>query len=377
MSSRFKICHVISGYQRTDARIFYRQCLSLRDHGFDVCILTNDGQSNEVIEGIPIISCTSAPAGRKKELLMASHLFYDHAIAIDADAYQLHSPELLPLGVKLKRHGKAVVYDAHEDMPNHILEKEWLPPWSRPMVSRAFAFYMNRVLRRFDEVISPHSHVAHSLRERIGKGILVANFPLVKKRPNSSEDEYLARRNLFCYSGTVYSFSNQVTIAAALSELEGAQYQIAGYIDDEQREMLRNSAAGSRITYLGRLNQAELAKFYSSSIAGIVVLDYRLNLGNRLGSYAVNKIFEYMEAGLPIICTDYDLWKDIVDRYRCGICVKPGDVPGLRRAMRSIMADKKAAFQMGINGRRAVEKEFNWTSEEAKYCKMFSDLLKA
>jgi glycosyltransferase involved in cell wall biosynthesis len=308
---------------------------------------------------------------------MARRLFYSHAIAIDADAYQLHSPELLPLGVKLKRHGKVVVYDAHEDMPNHILEKEWLPPWSRHLVSRAFASYMNRVLKRFDEVISPHSHVARSLQERLGKGILVANFPLVKQRQDSSEKEYVARKNLFCYSGTVYSFSNQVTIAAALSELEDAHYQIAGYIDDEQHETLEHSAAGGRISYLGRLSQVELAKFYNRSIAGIVVLDYRLNLGNRLGSYAVNKIFEYMEAGLPIICTDYDLWKDIVDRYKCGICVKPGDVAGLRHAMRTIMADKKAAFQMGINGRHAVEKEFNWTSEEAKYCRMFSDLLKA
>jgi glycosyltransferase involved in cell wall biosynthesis len=377
MSRRFKICHVISGYHRTDARIFYRQCLSLRDHGFDVCILTNDGQPNEVIDGIPIISCTSAPAGRKKELLMARRLFYSHAIAIDADAYQLHSPELLPLGVKLKRHGKVVVYDAHEDMPNHILEKEWLPPWSRHLVSRAFALYMNRVLKRFDEVVSPHSHVVHSLQKRLGKGILIANFPLVKKRPDSSVDEYLRRKNLFCYSGTVYSYSNQSAIAAALSEIADAHYEIAGHIDDDQREMLSNSAAGSRISCLGRLSQVELAKFYDRSIAGIVVYDYKLNLGYRLGSYGTNKIFEYMEAGLPIICTDYDLWTDIVDRYKCGICVKPGDVPGLRQAMQSIMADKKAAFQMGINGRHAVEKEFNWTSEEAKYCRMFSDLLKA
>jgi len=307
---------------------------------------------------------------------MARHLFYNHAIAIDADVYQLHSPELLPLGVKLKRHGKAVVYDAHEDMPNHILEKEWLPPWSRQLVSRAFALYMNRVLTRFDEVISPHSHVVHSLQKRLGKGILIANFPLVKERQDSSVDEYLARKNLFCYSGTVYSYSNQSTIAAALSEIDDAYYEIAGYIDDEQREMLSNSAAGGRISCLGRLSQVELAKFYNRSIAGIVVYDYKLNLGYRLGSYGTNKIFEYMEAGLPIICTDYDLWKDIVDRYKCGICVKPGDVPGLRQAMHAIMADKKAAFQMGINGRQAVEKEFNWTSEEAKYCKMFSDLLK-
>ena len=377
MSAKPKVCHVISGYHRTDARIFFRQCLSLRHHGFDVCILTNDGRPNEVIDGVTIISCTDAPASRRKELLMASHLFYDHAISIDADAYQLHSPELLPLGVKLKRRGKSVVYDAHEDMPNHILEKEWLPPWSRKLVSRAFALYMNGVLKRFDQVISPHSHVVHSLQERLGKGVLIANFPLVKRRQECSEEEYRARKNLFCYSGTVYSYSNQATIAAALSELPDAHYQIAGYIDDHQREMLSNSAAGSRISCLGRLSQVELAKFYDRSIAGIVVYDYKLNLGYRLGSYGTNKIFEYMEAGLPIICTDYDLWKDIVDRYKCGICVKPGDVPGLRQAMHSIMADKKAAFQMGINGRRAVEKEFNWSSEEAKYCKMFSDILNA
>ena len=152
---------------------------------------------------------------------------------------------------------------------------------------------------------------------------------------------------------------------------------MARNIDDEQREMLRSSAAGSRINCLDRLSQVELAKFYDRSIAGIVVYDYKLNLGYRLGSYGTNKIFEYMEAGLPIICTDYDLWKDIVDRYECGICVKPGDIPGLRRAMSTIMEDRKAAFQMGINGRRAVEKEFNWNSEEAKYCKMFSDILNA
>ncbi|RPI66165.1 MAG: glycosyltransferase, partial [Geobacteraceae bacterium] len=341
MTDRVKVCHVISGYHRTDARIFYRQCQSLRKHGFEVCILTNDGHSNEVIEGIPIVSCTKTPVSRWQQLLMASRLFYDQALAIDADVYQLHSPELLPLGVKLKRRGKTIVYDAHEDMPNHILEKEWLPHWSRQLVSRAFALYMNRALRAFDQIISPHSHVVRSLQERLGKGILVANFPLIKERQEWSEDEYLARKNLFCYSGTVYSYSNQATTAAALSELEDAYYQIAGYIDDEQREMLRKSAAGSRISCLDRLSQVELAKFYNRSIAGIVVYDYKLNLGNRLGSYGTNKIFEYMEAGLPIICTDYDLWKDIVDRYKCGICVKPGDIAGLRQAMCTIMEDKK------------------------------------
>lgn len=377
MNAKYKVCHVISGYFRNDARVFYRQCLSLKNHGFDVCILTNDGNPSEILEGIEIYSCTNAPVSRWKALLLAPRLFYDRAAEIDADIYQLHSPELLPLGMKLKRHGKTVVYDAHEDMPNHILEKEWLPLWSRKLMSRGFALYMGQVFRKMDEIISPHTHVVESLKEKFGKGLLIANFPLVKKQHNFSEEEYGSRKSIFCYSGTVYTYSNQVTIADSLSEVNGALYHVAGYIDEDQRNLLLRSVAGHRITCFDRLNQTDLAKFYRDSIAGIVIYDYKLNLGNRLGSYGTNKVFEYMEAGLPIICTDYDLWKDIVDRYQCGICVKPGDREGLAQAMRVILSDKKAAYLMGRNGRRAVEEEFNWRSEELKYCALFTGLMQA
>ena len=46
-----KICHVISGYLRDDARI-NRQCQSLLKDGHEVYLLTNDGLSNEEVKGI-------------------------------------------------------------------------------------------------------------------------------------------------------------------------------------------------------------------------------------------------------------------------------------------------------------------------------------
>ena len=121
------ICHVISGYYRTDARVFQRQCKSLKNSGFKVSVLTNDGDPEEIIEGVPIYRCNKVYNSRIKTLILASHQFYEKAKIIDADVYQLHSPELLPLGMKLKGLGKKVVYDAHEHMPMHILEKEWIP----------------------------------------------------------------------------------------------------------------------------------------------------------------------------------------------------------------------------------------------------------
>ena len=39
-----------------------------------------------------------------------------------------------------------------------------------------------------------------------------------------------------------------------------------------------------------------------------------------------NKMFEYMIAGLPIICSDFSLWKEIVEKNRSGICVDPGNL---------------------------------------------------
>lgn len=370
MEPVLKVCHIISGYYRNDARVFYRQCLSLKKN-FEVYILTNDGDPNGLQEGVKVISCTRTALPRWKAILFASRYFYKQAIEIDADVYQLHSPELLPLALKLKKNRKKVIYDAHEDMPAHILEKEWLPKWLRGLVSFFFEKYSIYIYKKIDEIISPHSHVILKMRSSINKGILIPNFPLVKHKIGQTELNFISRKNIFCYSGTVYSYSNQEMICEALMYLKNASYKIAGYIEENHKIKILKNEAEEQIEFLGRLNQNDLANFYSNSIAGLVIYDYKLNLGNKVGSYATNKLFEYMEAGLPIICTDYDLWRDIVDRYKCGIYVKPGDTLSLINAMTKIMNDKKSSFEMGQNGRHAVETEFNWKFTEKDYINLY------
>jgi glycosyltransferase involved in cell wall biosynthesis len=232
------------------------------------------------------------------------------------------------------------------------------------------------VYKKLDEIISPHSHVIINLKKKINKGILIPNFPIVKPKIEQSELNYLSRNDIFCYSGTVYSYSNQEIICEALMYLKKAKYKIAGYIEENHKIKILNSEAKEQIEFVGRLNQNELANFYSNSIAGLVIYDYKLNLGNKVGSYGTNKLFEYMESGIPIICTDYDLWRDIVDRYKCGIYVKPGDTYALKNAMIKIINDKKSSFEMGQNGRHAVETEFNWKFTEKDYINLYHKISK-
>jgi glycosyltransferase involved in cell wall biosynthesis len=346
----------------------------LRRAGFAVSILTADGEPDEWVDGVQIISCVRRPVGRIRALLFATQIFLKAAISIDADIYQVHSPELLPLAEKLKKRGKKVVYDAHEDMPNHILEKDWIPRPLRSTISKLFSAYMYRTVALLDEVISPHFHVVNGFRARIQKGVVISNFPIVKDRRDGGFADYSNRIPRICYTGTAYPYSNQCNIAEAVQEVDAVEYTIAGFLDDSQLEAISSRLTSNRFTYLGRLSQAELTEFYQTCVAGVVIYDYKLNLGWRKGSYGTNKIFEYMEAGLPVICTDFELWADIVRRFDCGICVAPGEKAAIVAAIRHIVEDPRRAYEMGRRGREAVEREFNWRSEERKYNEMISDL---
>lgn len=367
-----KVCHVISGYYRNDARVFLRQCLSLQRAGYDVTIVTNDGEPAEVLQGVAITSTPAWP--RWKVLLSAARQFLPELMRVNADIYQLHSPELLPLTALLQARGKRVVYDAHEDLPRHIIEKEWVPTLLRRPLAFAAEGYLRRTLRQIDDIVTPHSHVVDHLQRTVGKAVLVANFPIVKPLPPITEAEFVARPKTICYAGTVYLHSNQEATLDALAQLPDVRYRVAGYIGDAHRAALAQRPGASQVEYLGRVDQAALRTLYTSSIAGMALIDYKLNQGGRRGSYAVNKFFEYLEAGLPVICTDYTLWREIVERYECGICVPPNSVGHIRAAIDTLVNDPALAYRMGQNGRRAVLEEFNWGSEERKYVAVFDRL---
>ena len=83
-----------------------------------------------------------------------------------------------------------------------------------------------------------------------------------------------------------------------------------------------------------------------------------------------------MMAGIPVICTDFILWKEIIDKYQCGICVNPRDVNAIRQAIVYLKQHHEEAKQMGNNGRRAVEELFNWDSQKKVLFEMYQAILK-
>lgn len=106
-----------------------------------------------------------------------------------------------------------------------------------------------------------------------------------------------------------------------------------------------------------------MKQHYKKAIAGMAILKTDTQVG-RNGTLGNTKLFEVMEAGRPVICSDLKLWREIVERYSCGICVDSDDTDAIADAIRYLSEHIDESHKMGDNGRRAVEMVFNWSTQE-------------
>jgi glycosyltransferase involved in cell wall biosynthesis len=90
-----------------------------------------------------------------------------------------------------------------------------------------------------------------------------------------------------------------------------------------------------------------------------------------------NKLFEYMAAGIPVIASDFRLWRRIIEDAGCGLLVDPLDTRAIASAIERLITNPTEAEAMGLRGRKAVEAHFNWANEERKLLSFYSSLLPA
>lgn len=126
------------------------------------------------------------------------------------------------------------------------------------------------------------------------------------------------------------------------------------------------------VEYTGHFTREEVNEIYKKSKAGLVVFQPARNHINA----QPNKLFEYMAAGLPVIASEFPLWKTIVEGENCGICVNPLDVESVRTACVFLMENDEIAESLGKNGRRAIEEKYNWNCEEEKLVSLYRELIK-
>jgi len=128
------------------------------------------------------------------------------------------------------------------------------------------------------------------------------------------------------------------------------------------KELAKNQVGWEKVDFLGWLDRNGVKAALNESVAGLVTLHPIINYLDALPV----KMFEYMAAGLPVIASNFPLWKKIIENNQCGLCVDPLDPRAIAKAIQYLVAHPIEAEQMGRNGQRAVQEKYNWDIEERK-----------
>jgi len=369
MSGR-RIVHLTTVHPRDDIRIFRKECVSLVRAGYEVVQVVGDGLGDALVDGVRIVDLGKAPLGRLARMREQPRRANARLQRLQPALLHFHDPELLPLGAAWARQGVPVIYDAHEDVPRQILTKQWIPAALRALVSWAFERYENSRVRGLAAVAAATPHIARRFAAVARRSVNVNNFPLA--------DELLApaqpapRERAVCYVGGIMRSRGALQMVRALAQLPDVRLLLAGRFEDAALQAELSAEPGwAQVDYCGYVGRTEVGALMSRSCAGLVTL---LPMPSYQDSLPI-KMFEYMSAELPVIASNFPLWREIVEGTQCGLCVDPTSPNAIAAGILALVDAPEYAARLGRAGRAAVLSTYNWPQAERELLALYRELL--
>lgn len=365
-----KIVHLTSVHIRYDTRIFHKICTSLAYRGYQVTLIVADGQGDEVKNSISIFD-VGASKGRLDRIRMAPQRLFVKAATLNADLYHLHDPELIPIGLKLKQLGYPVVLDSHEDVPKQLLGKAYLSKPARWGLSKVFSIYEQWACRKLDAVIAATPHIRDKFLTMGVRSVDINNYPLLGELDTHAASGSKGRE--VCYVGDIALVRGVSELIQALGLVQsGVRLNLCGrFAESEVESACKKMPGWSVVNEMGFVDRVELGAVLGRSVAGLVTLR---PIANYLDALPV-KMFEYMSAGIPVIASNFPLWREIVEVNHCGLCIDPLSPHAIANAIDYLVTNPDEAKRMGENGRYAVMNHYNWLAEESKLVALYEELL--
>jgi glycosyltransferase involved in cell wall biosynthesis len=365
-----RVVHLTSVHKTFDVRIFHKECKSLASAGYDVTLIAPLAEGDLIRDGVKVCA-VPPPRNRSERMSSTVWKVYEAAVRANAEIYHFHDPELMPVGILLKARGKRVIYDVHEDYANDVSNKPWIPTLLRVPASAAVRACEVIFTTAFDRVIAATPTIARKFQA--GKTRLVQNFPWIEEFRCSGNVPYEKREAIAVYVGGLSDHRGLREMRQAV-ELAAKQIPVrlvtAGQVNSGAKAEFESDRKSSLVEHKGTLGRAQVAELLARARVGLVLLHPTLNYVNA----QPNKLFEYMSAGLPVIASDFPLWRKMVTSAECGLLADPLNPAAIAEALVWLLGHPAQAAEMGLNGQRAVAEKYNWEHESECLIATYAEL---
>lgn len=363
-----RICHISTVHSVYDDRIFYKECLSLKEQGYDVYYIVSNN-NDEIKDGIKIIALSNNDS-RLYRILCKNWKALRKAISLKADIYHFHDPEFIFYAIILKILGKKVIYDVHEDVPLQILSKEWIKgSILKKIISISFNLYEKLNSRFFNAVVTVTPDIQKKFSNK--NVIMLRNMPITEDI-NKAEPIAIKKNNpVIIYAGglTRVRGIKELVEAVALLEDKVTLWLLGEWESDEFKKECMEINNFINIDYYGKKQLEEVYSYMKAADIGFCTL---YPIKNYLTSLPV-KAFEYMTCSLPMIMSNFPYW--IENFNSCALFVNPKDSNDIKDKIEYLINNSDKANSLGKNGLKIIKEKYSWEAEAYKLFDLYKIIL--
>ncbi|WP_040584895.1 glycosyltransferase [Spirosoma luteum] len=368
-----RVLHISTAHQPQDPRVVLKQCQTLTELYDVFCAIPH---SNPAIA--PAIHFISLPYFRRViwRTLLTCPFIVLRCLWLRPKVVHVYVPEFLPFAYVFHIFGAQIIYEVQENLHKKMHLKTLNNGF---LLTKAFQLFDRLARRHFYLIFTEHSYLTTYLS--LNKPFCVIyNYPLLSfvesfrkpYQPNTDQPS-------FFYIGWL-SFERAFdTLVCALEQIKALYPAFTMYLfgkrlftEADLIDLPGFSTVRKNLHFYDYTDQRIAFPYATGATAGLALLK---PVGDYEDSYPT-KLFEYMALGLPVITSNFPLYRAVVEQHNCGFCVSPYEPAQVAEKLIYLIEHVGEARSMGQRGRQAVEQFYNWTSEANKLINFYEQILR-
>jgi glycosyltransferase involved in cell wall biosynthesis len=237
------------------------------------------------------------------------------------------------------------------------------------------------LIRCADKITAVNDAIAEEMGRRYKVKIdeVILNCPPYESNFSSKADRTIRSRfnideetPIYLYSGGLVKQRGIENTILALKYLEKGVLVILGegQLKNKLIELIKREHLEGRVFFSKFVPHTEVPKFISSADVGILPYE---NVGINHYLCSPSKLFHYIMAELPVVCSDFPFLRKVVLGNGLGTTFNPADPVSIAEAIRFIVSNK-ARYQEIKKNLLKAKKRYCWEKEEKKLLKVYNDL---
>jgi len=178
---------------------------------------------------------------------------------------------------------------------------------------------------------------------------------------------------IIVYQGGLQQGRGLERLVDVAAQVENAYFVFigGGRLETVLEDRTRSMKIENRVRFIPTVPLSELLHYTASADVGVQPIE---NTCLNHFSTDSNKLFEYIQAGLPVIASDLPEIRRVVNEHELGILVPAGDSSALAAAINELVRDPVKRTRFSDNAKQAAE-PLSWEAQEHELTILYRRIL--